>query len=83
MARTKKAADEVAQPRGDIREVNIARIKHDDPHPVAIYRGEAPEKGEAIRIVLGNGVTYTGTVAEVTEADGEVMIEFVNGIAPV
>ena len=85
MARKKSiapAADEVVAGRAPIENVTIARIRPDDPFPVAFFRGEAPEKGEAIRIILDNGLTYSGTVAEVTEADGEVMVEFTDGIAP-
>ena len=32
---------------------------------------------------MSNGVTYSGTVAEFTDADGEVLVEFTNGILPV
>ena len=83
MARKKTPAPADKEAVADPIKATIARIRPDDPHPVAIYRGTAPKKGEAIRITLDNGVIYSGTVADVTEADGEAMVEFESGIAPV
>lgn len=45
-------------------------------HPVAVFRGEAPAKGETLEFTLENGVTYRGEVAEAVAASGEVMAEF-------
>ena len=50
--------------------------------PAMIYNGEAPEKGAVMQFLMPNGVTYSGTVAGATEADGEVLVEFTNGITP-
>ena len=51
--------------------------------PAMIYKGEVPEKGDVMQFSMPNGVTYSGTVAESTEADGEVLVEFTNGILPI
>lgn len=51
--------------------------------PAVAYRGTIPKVGEVIQFTLANGVTYSGTVADAVEADGEVLIEFTNGILPV
>lgn len=83
MARKKTTAPADKEAVADPIKATLARIRPDDQHPVAIYRGTAPEKGKVIRITLDNGLTYSGKVADVTEADGEVMVEFKDGIAPV
>ena len=36
-----------------------------------------------MQFAMPNGVTYSGTVADSTEADGEVLVEFTDGILPV
>jgi len=51
--------------------------------PAMIYKGDVPEKGAVMQFLMPNGVTYSGTVADVTEADGEVLVEFTDGILPV
>jgi len=51
--------------------------------PAMIYKGKAPEVGAVMQFAMPNGVTYSGTVADATEADGEVLVEFTNGILPV
>ena len=51
--------------------------------PAMIYKGDVPENGSVMKFTMPNGVTYSGTVADVTEADGEVLVEFKNGILPV
>ncbi|AUQ49945.1 hypothetical protein PhaeoP83_01671 [Phaeobacter inhibens] len=45
-------------------------------HPAALYRGPEPKPGDLLEFTLDNRVTYQGTVAEATEADGEVLAEF-------
>ena len=50
--------------------------------PAMIYNGDVPEKGDVMQFAMPNGVTYSGTVADATEADGEVLVEFTNGIMP-
>ncbi|MBM2293745.1 hypothetical protein JQX09_17590 [Sulfitobacter pseudonitzschiae] len=69
---------------GLIPGVSLTRIHHDGHSPpCALYDGTAPEKGDRISFKLANGVTYTGVVADATEADGNVLVEFVDGIKPV
>ncbi len=51
--------------------------------PAARFKGNAPEKGKTIRFTLSNGVTYSGTVADATDADGEVLVEFKDGLTPI
>jgi len=51
--------------------------------PAMIYNGDVPEKGDVMQFAMSNGVTYSGTVADATEAGGEVLVEFTNGILPV
>ena len=51
--------------------------------PAMIYNGEAPEKGDVMQFLMPNGITYSGTVADSTEADGEVLVEFTSGLVPV
>jgi len=64
--------------------VTLTRIKTDGVSaPCALFDGEAPRKGERLTFKLKNGVTYTGLVADATEADGNVLVEFKDGIAPV
>jgi hypothetical protein len=48
-----------------------------------IYKGDVPEKGAVMQFAMPNSVTYSGTVADATEAGGEVLVEFTNGILPV
>ena len=50
--------------------------------PAMIYNGDVPEKGAVTQFAMPNGVIYSGTVADATEADGEVLVEFTNGILP-
>ena len=84
---TKKTAPVASKPvrKGptDIKGVTIVRMPRGAvDYPAAVYRGTAPAKGETLRFELDNGVTYAGKVHDVTEADGEVLAEFVDGIAP-
>ena len=51
--------------------------------PAMLYNGKKPKIGDVMQFTMSNGVTYSGTVAEATEADGEVLVEFTNGILPV
>jgi len=50
--------------------------------PAMIYNGDVPEKGGVLQFAMSNGVTYSGTVANATEADGEVLVEFTDGLTP-
>lgn len=40
----------------------------------------APTKGATITIAPGNGFEYTGKVTDVTEAGGEALVEFADGL---
>jgi hypothetical protein len=51
--------------------------------PAMIYSGDVPEKGDVLQFAMSNGVTYSGTVADATEAGGEVLVEFTSGLVPV
>ena len=51
--------------------------------PAMIYKGCVPEKGAVMQFAMANGVTYSGTVADATEAGGEVLVEFTSGLVPV
>lgn len=51
--------------------------------PAMIYKGDAPKIGDALQFAMPNGVTYSGTVADATEAEGEVLVEFTSGLVPV
>jgi len=50
--------------------------------PAMIYNGDVPEKGDVLQFAMSNGVTYSGTVADVTEAGGKVLVEFTSGLVP-
>ena len=51
--------------------------------PAMLYNGDVPEKGAVMQFAMPNGIIYSGTVADATEAGGEVLVEFTNGILPV
>ena len=51
--------------------------------PAMIYNGKTPKAGDVLQFAMSNGVTYSGTVADATEADGEVLVEFTSGLDPV
>ena len=51
--------------------------------PAMIYTGKTPKAGDVMQFTMSNGVTYSGTVADATEADGEVLVEFTSGLVPV
>lgn len=66
--------------------VKLTRIRKSDDepqHPVARYKGEAPSVGDTLTFTLENDVTYSGKVSDATEADGEVLAEFKDGLTPV
>jgi len=50
--------------------------------PAMIYKGKTPKAGDVLHFAMPNGVTYSGTVADATDADGEVLVEFTDGILP-
>ena len=51
--------------------------------PAMIYTGKTPKAGDVMQFTMSNGVTYSGTVVDATEADGEVLVEFTSGLVPV
>jgi len=61
----------IRMPRGDQR------------YPAALYAStKAPAKGSKINLKMDNGTIYSGTVHDSTEADGEVLVEFRDGLTP-
>lgn len=77
------ASKPVRQGPIDIEAVTIVRMPRGAyDYPAVLYMGAAPEKGDELRFKLENDVTYVGTVHDVTEADGEILAEFIDGIAP-
>ena len=51
--------------------------------PAMIYKGKTPKAGDVLQFAMSNGVTYSGTVADATEAGGETLVEFTSGLVPV
>jgi hypothetical protein len=51
--------------------------------PAMIYKGKTPKAGDVLQFAMSNGVTYSGTVFNATEEDGEVFVEFTSGLVPV
>ena len=69
------------KPKGPIKGARLIRLaRGDHRYPAAIYKGEAPAKGSKIMLKMGNGSTYSGIVHDATEADGEVIVEFRDGL---
>jgi hypothetical protein len=86
MARKSKATgDKIVQNPVLIANPKIVRIGRGDGHspPCLSYDGPAPNVGQEISFALENGVTYCGIVADAVEADGNVFVEFENGIEPI
>jgi len=51
--------------------------------PALIYKGsDIPKAGTKLLAKMDNGTTYSGIVADATEADGEVLVEFRDGLTP-
>jgi hypothetical protein len=86
MARKSKATgDSIGLKPVLIANPKIVRIGRGDGHspPCLSYDGLAPKLGQEISFALENGVTYSGIVADAVEADGNVFVEFENGITPI
>ena len=84
MADTKSAA---ADPKTDLEKLitgaRIVTMQFDGySQPALAYKGTKPAKGTVLRARLNNGVIYTGTVAKAVEVDGELRVEFKDGLAP-
>jgi len=77
----------VAKPKSrTVEGVTLTRIRKSDDapqHPVAQYQGEAPSVGDTLKFTLENDVTYSGKVSDTTEANGDVLAEFKDGLTPV
>lgn len=89
---TKKKHSFTAEPESEpVKEptlivgAKIVRLGRGDGHspPCLLYDGAAPYKGEQVTFTLDNGVKYTGSVADAVEVDGNVFVEFKDGITPV
>lgn len=66
-----------------ISNAKLTRIHRDGAfHPAVSYAGEAPSKGDTLRLRLG-GVIYTGTVQDAIAIDSDVLVEFQCGLTPV
>ena len=48
-----------------------------------LYNGKKPKIGDVMQFAMPNSVTYSGTVADAIESDGEVLVEFTSGLVPV
>jgi hypothetical protein len=86
MARKSKATgDNIGLEPVLITNPKIVRIGRGDGHspPCLSYDGSAPNVGQEISFALENGVTYCGIVADAVEADGNVFVEFEDGIEPI
>jgi len=60
----------------------LIRIPRDGKRfPAAIIKGDVPDKGKKLQINVG-GTAYEGIVHDSTEVDGEVIVEFRNGLSP-
>jgi len=71
------------KPKGPVTGARLIRIQRGDKrYPAAIYKGEAPSKGSKLTLKMSNGSTYAGIVHDATDADGEVLVEFRDGIKP-
>jgi hypothetical protein len=62
----------------------LVRLGRGDGHspPCLLYDGSVPNVGQEIKFALENGVTYSGIVADAVEVDGNVFVEFKDGIKP-
>lgn len=70
-------------PKGPITGAKLMHIPRGDvEYPAALYSGTAPTKGSKITLKMDNGATYSGIVHDATEVDGEVLVEFRDGLKP-
>jgi hypothetical protein len=76
---TKKNQKPIEIKGGKIHPLTVGNITM----PCLIFKGDEPEIDTFITFKIENGVTYTGVVKDTTKADGEVMVEFHDGIQPV
>ena len=60
----------------------LLRIPRDGKrYPAARFKGDPPAKGTKLKIDVG-GTVYSGIIHDATEVDGEVVVEFRNGLSP-
>lgn len=50
--------------------------------PVAFFKGSAPDVGVRVSFLV-DGLSMVGTVKDAVETDGEVMVEFADGLSAV
>ena len=81
----KKTPDPAASQDVPITGARLIRMpRGDQRYPAALYAStKAPAKGSKINLKMDNGTIYSGTVHDSTEADGEVLVEFRDGLSPV
>lgn len=78
-----KADKKASVKAGPITGARLVQVPRDGlKYPAAIYRGDKPSKGSKISLKMKNGTTYEGLVHDSTEADGEVLVEFRDGLTP-
>jgi len=73
-----------AKPKADKpAKAKLTRIPRDGMrYPAAVIKGgDAPAKGSKLLIDVG-GAIYAGVVFDSTEVDGDVIVEFRNGLSP-
>ena len=51
--------------------------------PAMIYNGKTPKIGDVMQFAMPNGIAYSGTVANASDSNGEILVEFTSGIIPV
>ena len=79
MKKTKPASADQS-PMAKITGARLTRIfRGNVGDPAAIYTGDAPSIGDTLRLVIGN-TEYSGIVLDATASDGQVIVEFVNGL---
>lgn len=94
MTRKSKGASELPEQVGTCEDVyvgetprtaTIVRLTQDGvSHPMVLCEGyPKPDEGSAFSFILDNGVEYVGEVKETTASDGQMLVEFVDGIKPV
>ena len=85
MTKKKKSPAKVDQKALPITGAKLLRVPRGDKvYPAAIFKGEGhlPAKGSNLSLKLENGITYKGCVLNVTESDGDVFVEFRDGLKP-
>lgn len=72
-----------AKPDASLTGVKLTSMKvGNEMKPHARYAGPAPRRGSRISFTLDDGVTYSGKVLDVTDLDGDVLVEFDGPLEP-